>query len=103
LKLKAKIQPDIVFILALTVVHQDYFTIAQEGFRAFKFSSLLLYELPWNNLSFNTSSFMKLDERIIQRKIDTLNEYKSQAYRTYANEEFVRALARTRGDQINTH
>jgi N-acetylglucosamine malate deacetylase 1 len=103
LKLKANIQPDIVFIPALTDVHQDHYTIAQEGFRAFKFSSLLSYELPWNNLSFNTSSFMKLDERHIQRKIDAVNEYKSQAHRPYANEEFVRALARTRGVQINTH
>jgi LmbE family N-acetylglucosaminyl deacetylase len=103
LKLRASIQPDIVFIPALTDVHQDHYTIAQEGFRAFKFSSLLSYELPWNNLSFNTSSFMKLDERYIQRKIDAVNEYKSQAHRPYANEEFVRALARTRGVQINTH
>lgn len=102
LKLKAKIQPDIVFIPALTDVHQDHYTIAQEGFRAFKFSSLLSYELPWNNLSFNTSSFMKLEERHIKKKIDAVNEYKSQAHRPYANEEFVRALARTRGVQINT-
>jgi LmbE family N-acetylglucosaminyl deacetylase len=103
LKLKAQIQPDIVFIPALTDVHQDHYTIAQEGFRAFKFSSLLSYELPWNNLSFNTASFMKLEEKHIQKKIDAVNEYKSQAHRPYANEEFVRSLARTRGVQINTH
>lgn len=103
LKLKAKIQPDIVFIPALTDVHQDHYTIAQEGFRAFKFSSLLSYELPWNNLSFNTSSFMKLDEAHILKKIEAVNEYKSQAHRPYANEEFIRSLARTRGVQINTH
>jgi LmbE family N-acetylglucosaminyl deacetylase len=103
LKLKAQIQPDIVFIPALTDVHQDHFTIAQEGFRAFKFSSLLSYELPWNNLSFNTASFMKLEEKHIQKKIEAVMEYKSQAHRPYANEEFVRSLARTRGVQINTH
>jgi LmbE family N-acetylglucosaminyl deacetylase len=102
LVLKAQIQPDIVFIPALTDVHQDHYTIAQEGFRAYKFSSLLSYELPWNNLSFNTSSFMKLDETHILKKIEAVNEYKSQAHRPYANEEFVRALARTRGVQINT-
>jgi LmbE family N-acetylglucosaminyl deacetylase len=103
LKLKAKIQPDIVFIPALTDVHQDHFTIAQEGFRAFKFSSLLSYELPWNNLSFNTASFMKLEEKNILKKIEAVNQYKSQAHRPYANEEFIRSLARTRGVQINTH
>lgn len=102
LKLKNSIQPDIVFIPALTDLHQDHFTIAQEGFRAFKFSSLLSYELPWNNLSFNTSSFMKLEEIHIQTKIKAIAEYKSQSHRPYANEEFIRALARTRGVQINT-
>lgn len=103
LKLKHEIQPDIVFIPALTDLHQDHFTIAQEGFRAFKFSSLLSYELPWNNLSFNTASFMKLEEEHIQTKINAISEYKSQAHRPYANEEFIRSLARTRGVQINTH
>jgi LmbE family N-acetylglucosaminyl deacetylase len=103
LRLKAEIQPDIVFIPALTDLHQDHFTIAQEGFRAFKFSSLLSYELPWNNLSFNTASFMKLEDKHVQLKIDAIAEYKSQAHRPYANEEFIKALARTRGVQINTH
>lgn len=103
LKLKAQIQPDIVFIPALTDVHQDHYTIAQEGFRAFKFSSLLSYELPWNNLSFNTACFMKLEERHILKKIEAVQQYKSQAHRPYANEEFIRSLARTRGVQINSH
>jgi len=103
IKLKTEIAPDIVFIPSLSDLHQDHFTIAQEGFRAFKFSSLLSYELPWNNLSFNTASFMKLEDRHIEVKIKAINEYKSQAHRPYANEEFIRSLARTRGVQINTH
>lgn len=103
LKLKNEIQPDLVFIPSLSDLHQDHYTIAQEGFRAFKFSSLLSYELPWNNLSFNTSSFMKLEEKHLALKIEAISEYKSQAHRPYANEEFIRSLARTRGVQINTH
>lgn len=103
LKLKAEIKPDIVFIPSLTDLHQDHYTIAQEGFRAFKFSSLLSYELPWNNLTFNTASFMRLDDSHIETKIKAISEYRSQAHRPYANEEFIRSLARTRGVQINTH
>lgn len=101
LKLKKDIKPDIVFIPALTDLHQDHYTIAQEGFRAFKFSSLLSYELPWNNLSFNTASFMKLDEKHISKKIKAIKQFQSQAHRSYASEEFVKSLARTRGVQIN--
>lgn len=102
INLKKDIRPDIVLIPSLKDLHQDHYTIAQEGFRAFKFSSLLSYELPWNNLSFNTASFMKLDEKHIDKKIEAVNEYKSQAHKPYANEEFIKSLARTRGIQINT-
>jgi hypothetical protein len=44
-----------------------------------------------------------LENKHIETKIEALKEYKSQAKRPYSNEEFVRALARTRGVQISTH
>ena len=100
--LRIKLNPDIVFMPSLDDIHQDHLTIAQEGLRAFKFCTILTYEMPWNNLAFSTSSFVKLDERHIQKKIDTLKEYHSQSHRPYSNEEFIRSLARTRGVQINT-
>lgn len=96
-----KINPDIVLMPSLDDIHQDHLTIAQEGLRAFKFCTLLTYEMPWNNLSFLTSSFVKLEERHIQKKVDALKEYHSQSHRPYSNEEFIRSLARTRGVQIN--
>lgn len=103
ISLRQKLNPDVVFMPSVNDIHQDHHTVAQEGLRAFKFSSILAYEVPWNNLTFNTSSFCILDERHIQKKINALSEYKSQAHRPYANAEFVRALARTRGVQINAN
>ncbi len=100
-KLRAQVKPDLIFMPALGDVHQDHATIAQEGLRAFKFSNILCYEVPWNNLSFNTTCFSVVSEIHIQKKIDALNEYKSQAHRSYANEEFIRSLARVRGVQVN--
>jgi LmbE family N-acetylglucosaminyl deacetylase len=44
---------------------------------------------------------MLLEERHIEAKLRALAEYKSQAHRNYANEEFIRGLARTRGVQIS--
>ena len=99
--LREKINPDVVFMPSLDDIHQDHFTVAQEGLRAFKFTSILTYEMPWNNLVFGTSSFVKLSEKHIQCKIDALKEYESQSHRPYSNEEFIRSLARTRGVQIN--
>lgn len=100
IKLRDEIKPDLIFMPSANDIHQDHQTIAIEGLRAFKFSSILCYEVPWNNFSFNTSSFIHLNENHIKLKVCALKEYKSQAHRTYANEEFIRALARTRGVQI---
>ena len=101
LRLKKEITPDYVFMPSVNDVHQDHYTIAQEGLRAFKFSNILCYELPWNNLSFNTTGFCVLDESHLDKKINSILRYKSQAHRNYANADFVKSLARIRGTQIN--
>jgi LmbE family N-acetylglucosaminyl deacetylase len=103
IRLRTKINPDLVFMPSLDDVHQDHKTIAVEALRAFKFNSILSYELPWNNLSFHTSCFIHLKEEFINTKITALQEYKSQAHRPYSNADFIKSLARVRGVQINTH
>lgn len=102
IKLRTEIQPDLIFMPALNDVHQDHHTIAEEGMRAFKFNSIMSYELPWNNFSFSTSSFVHLDETYIQIKVNALQAYQSQAHRPYSDEDFIRSVARTRGVQIGT-
>ena len=96
------LEPDLVLMPSLNDIHQDHSTIAQEGLRAFKNTTILGYELIWNNLTFNTTSFIKLDKKYIQAKCDALKEYKSQGSRNYMSEEFIFALARTRGVQIGS-
>ena len=81
-------------------IHQDHSTIAKEGLRAFKTKTILGYELIWNNLSFNTTAFVKLEKHHIQAKADALKEYKSQGIRDYMSEDFIFSLAKTRGVQI---
>jgi len=101
-KLEKDIKPNIIFLPSFNDTHQDHLTVAQEGFRAFKKSSLLGYEIPWNNLTFNTNAFVFLEERDLQKKIEALKCYKSQLDKAYASEDFIRSLARTRGTQIGT-
>lgn len=103
IKLRSELKPDLIFMPDMQDVHQDHNTIAVEGLRAFKFASILSYELPWNNLTFSTSSFVPLEESHIQTKIQALQEYKSQAHRPYSNEDFIQSLARIRGVQIGTN
>jgi LmbE family N-acetylglucosaminyl deacetylase len=99
-KLNADLKPDLVLMPSLHDLHQDHSTIAMEGLRAFKRTSILGYEMPWNNLNFSTQSFVKLSEEDINRKIKALECYKSQAAKNYASAEFIMSLARTRGAQI---
>ena len=100
IKLRAEIKPDLVLMPSLNDIHQDHITIAQEGLRAFKTSTILGYELIWNNLTFNTTSFVKLERHHIKNKFAALQEYKSQIGRDYMSEEFIFSLAKTRGVQI---
>ena len=100
ISLRKELQPDLVFIPSPNDLHQDHKVIAEEGIRAFKKSTILGYEMPWNNISFNTISFIPLEERHIKKKIDALRCYETQRYRSYLSEDFIRSLARTRGTQI---
>jgi LmbE family N-acetylglucosaminyl deacetylase len=102
IKIKENVDPELILMPCLTDIHQDHSTIAQEGLRAFKTKTILGYELIWNNLSFNTTAFVKLEERHIQAKADALKEYKSQGIRDYMSEDFIFSLAKTRGVQIGT-
>jgi LmbE family N-acetylglucosaminyl deacetylase len=102
-KINKSFKPTLVMVPSPTDIHQDHQVISEEGLRAFKNVSILGYELPWNNTSFNTRCFIKLQDRHLQTKIDALKEYKSQKHRTYLNEKFIESLAITRGVQVNTN
>jgi N-acetylglucosamine malate deacetylase 1 len=95
------IKPELVFIPNRDC-HQDHQVIHDEALRAFKYSSILAYELPWNNLSFKPSFFTILSEAQLQTKINALSEYKSQQHRNYFNMDFIKAWAKYRGVQHNT-
>lgn len=102
IQLRQSIQPELILMPSSNDIHQDHHTIAVEGLRAFKFHSILCYEVPWNNLSFNTSAFVHLSDGNLQRKVDALKAYKSQQHRPYANADFLRSWASMRGVQIGT-
>jgi LmbE family N-acetylglucosaminyl deacetylase len=100
IRLQHELQPKLVFLPAFHDIHQDHLTIASEGLRAFKTTTILGYELPWNNMTFNTTAFVFLQERHIARKVDAMRCYTSQRERRYASQDFIHSLARARGIQI---
>jgi N-acetylglucosamine malate deacetylase 1 len=100
IRIRNDIRPDIVYMPSVNDIHQDHYTISFEGIRAFKFSTILCYEMPWNNFSFHTTAFQILEERHLEVKLEALAKYKSQAKKPYANAEFIKSLAHTRGIQV---
>lgn len=99
LRIKREIAPDIVFVPSRHDIHQDHYTVTNEGIRAFKFCSILCYELPWNNFTFETSCFVTITEEHLQTKCRALSAYRSQSMRPYATQEFIESLAKVRGVQ----
>jgi LmbE family N-acetylglucosaminyl deacetylase len=98
--LSRSLQPWLVFVPSSTDIHQDHQTIHGEAKRAFKHSNMLGYELPWNNIVMTTTFFAAVTEEQIELKTRAVMAYKSQAFRNYHSEEFIRSLAFTRGTQI---
>lgn len=98
-KLRNQLSPDLVLLPALSDLHQDHHVVAMEGLRAFKFASILGYELPMNTITFQHACFVELTPQHLERKIEALGCYRSQQFRPYASERFIRALATVRGIQ----
>jgi LmbE family N-acetylglucosaminyl deacetylase len=94
-------RPDIVFQPSNHDVHQDHQTVAQEGLRAFKRTTILGYEIPWNNFDFAYGAFLALEQRHVERKVAAVRCYASQQHRRYANEQYVWDLARVHGTNVN--
>ncbi len=94
-------QPDAVFQPSLHDVHQDHQTVAQEGLRAFKRTTVLGYEIPWNNFDFAYQAYIALEERHVDRKLAALARYASQQHRRYSDPEYARSLARIHGINVN--
>ena len=100
-RLKRELDPGIVFLPSGQDLHQDHQTVHMEGLRAFKMTTVLGYELPWNNLSFDYRHFVVLQEEHVRTKIEALKCYKSQQWRSYSDEGFIHSWARSRGGQIS--
>ena len=99
IRLRDAIRPDVVFLPSVHDIHQDHAQVHAEGLRAFKGTTMLGYEVPWNNLVFQTTAFVRLEDRHVARKISALAKYLSQRARPYAKKDAVRAQARLRGTQ----
>ena len=98
--LNRTLRPDVVFSPSVHDIHQDHITIANECLRAFKEKTILQYEVPWNNYTFDNQLFSCVEETDVQKKVDAVKCYYSQRGRDYAKEDFLRGLLITHGVQV---
>lgn len=94
-------RPDAVIQPSLHDVHQDHQVIAAEGLRAFKRTTVLGYEIPWNNFDFSYQWYVALERHHLEKKVAACERYASQQHRRYANAEYIWNLARTHGINVN--
>ena len=98
--LQQELDPDCVLMPALIDLHQDHKTVAEEGLRAFKRTTVMAYEIPWNNLNFSHQAYVRLEDRHVEKKVQALACYKSQQHRNYTREDYIRNVALTRGIDV---
>ncbi|HKI92466.1 MAG TPA: PIG-L family deacetylase [Gaiellaceae bacterium] len=94
-------RPDVVFQPSDHDVHQDHRVIAVEGLRAYKRTTILGYEIPWNNFEFRYQWYSSLEERHVERKVAALSRYASQQHRRYSDPAYTWSLSRTHGINVN--
>jgi LmbE family N-acetylglucosaminyl deacetylase len=90
-----------VFLPCSLDMHQDHSVIHTEAVRAFKFGTVLGYELPWNNLKSDLRYFSILSDVEVEKKTFALGKFKSQESRHYANQDAICTALKFRGLQIN--
>ena len=98
--LNKELRPDLVFIPNSRDLHQSHEVVFAEARRAFKYGSLLGYELPWNSMEFPMDVFITLEKEDVDAKVAAINCYKTQKHRMFFSNDIVGDLARVRGKQI---
>lgn len=98
--LNKKIKPDLVLCHSRQDTHQDHETITKEAIRAFKKTSILGYELPWNHFNFSADLYINLTKKECEIKCEALRSYKSRMYRPYLSKKRQLEILGMRGLQI---
>jgi LmbE family N-acetylglucosaminyl deacetylase len=94
-------RPTVVFCPCSTDIHQSHQVVHQECLRAFKYCTILGYEMPWNTFEFNPGVFSILDKEDHDAKLAAIACYKTQQSRTFFSNGVVGDLMRVRGKQVN--
>lgn len=94
------LRPDLVLIPNSQDIHQAHEVVFAEARRAFKYTTILGYELPWNSMTFNMDVFITVSQEDVEAKVAAINAYRTQKHRMFFSNDIMGDLARLRGKQI---
>lgn len=102
--LRDTFKPTIVFTHSSFDCHPDHKVVYEETVRAFKHSTILGYNLEWNNVTgSNFRCYKAVPYSSVQKKLNALKCYESQQHRTYFDPEYQKAQLIINGQQIDTY
>ena len=91
---------DFIFAPSAEDFHSDHSTVGRACERVFKNDNLITYQHPWNSRELKYNYFVQLEKRHIDKKIEALACYKSQAHRNYMNPDYILANAVNTGAMV---
>lgn len=98
--LNKELKPDIVLVPNSKDIHQSHEVVHAEARRAFKYTTILGYELPWNSMEFSMDAYITVSPENVAAKVAAVNCYITQKHRLFFANDIVGDLARVRGKQI---
>ena len=100
LRINKDFKPDIVFVPSTHDIHQDHQVITNEAIRAFRTSTILGYNEPWNMTHIVSNYFVVLEVTDTEAKLNALDEFKSRSHIPYFNREYQKSILRYNGIKI---
>jgi LmbE family N-acetylglucosaminyl deacetylase len=100
-KARDEFKPDTVLVHDIDNLHQDHRCVAEQAVRVFKTQSVLFYQDMKSTPHFSPNVFSQLTKEHLEKKIKSLECYRTQFRRYYHDMEFVRALARVHGKRVD--
>lgn len=88
IKFRDKFQPDIVYTHSSNDLHQDHKVVFEESFRAFKNYTLFGYNFQWNQNVSLDHLCVTID---IEKKVEAISKYESQASREPFQKGYIQA------------
>ena len=84
-------QPDIVFVHSQADIHQDHNVVSEEALRAFRGVTLLGFDAIRSSFGFFPHFLIEVTEQDVERKLQSLAEYKTYKDTYYFSPEVTRA------------